>query len=311
MPPLQATAVPELADRLAANIQRAVVAREQVLKLAIVGLLAEGHVLLQDVPGVGKTLLSKTLARSVDASFSRIQFTPDMLPADITGSSIFNQKLAEFRFVPGPIFANIVLADEINRATPRTQAAMLEAMGERQVTTEGVTHRLPRPFFVIATENPVETYGTFPLPEAELDRFLLCFSMGYPEIDEEIGILDREEHEPPTVDTVLTTEDVQALQRAVRAVNVSRPVKEYIIRIVAATRQHPEIALGVSSRGAVAVQRAAQAWAAMVGRPFVVPDDVKGIAPAALAHRLVLHSPGADRAVGLVNELLESVAVPL
>lgn len=301
----------EKVGQLSANIRKVVVAREETLRLALVGLLCDGHVLLEDVPGVGKTLLAKSLARSIEASFRRIQFTPDLLPSDITGTSIYNQKRGDFVFEPGPLFANIVLADEVNRATPRTQSALLEAMAERQVTCDGVSHPLPEPFFVIATENPIEVYGTFPLPEAQLDRFLLSLTLGYPERGEEVVILEREEHQEPSLGPALTLEEVVRLRRLVRQVEVARPVKEYIVEIVSATRTHPEIALGVSPRGAVYLQRAAQALAAMAGRRFVIPDDVKEVAPAVLSHRLILKSTQHGNAANKIEEILSRVPIPL
>jgi MoxR-like ATPase len=298
------------AQALIDNVRRVVVAREETLRLAAIGLFCDGHILLEDVPGVGKTLLAKTLAASIEATFKRIQFTPDLLPADITGGSIFNQGSGDFTFVAGPIFANIVLADEVNRATPRTQSALLEAMAERQVSADGVTYPLPRPFCVIATENPIETYGTFPLPEAQLDRFLLAMRLGYPDLDQTVEILDREEHNEPTAGAILAGADVLRAQAAVRAVNVANPVKRYIAALAEASRHHTEVALGVSPRGAVALQRAAQGWAALSGRDFVLPDDVKVVATAVLGHRLVCRS-GRVSGSEIIEGLLRQVPVPL
>ena len=279
----------------------------------MVSLFSGGHLLLEDVPGVGKTLLARSLARSVQSAFKRIQFTPDLLPGDITGSSIYNQKTGEFSFMPGPIFGNIVLADEINRATPRTQSALLEAMGEGNVSIEGHTYRLPRPFFVIATQNPIESYGTFPLPEAQLDRFLIALSIGYPNFEAEMTILEREEHHDPINDLlpVLNPQQVVALQEAARRVNVARPLKEYLLKIVTATREHPEIALGASPRSAVAFQRAAQALALVQGRNFVKPDDIKELAAPVLAHRLMIRSRNRQSAADLVRGITQKIPVPI
>jgi MoxR-like ATPase len=293
------------------NIQRVVVGGSDAIRLAVLGLACDGHVLLDDFPGVGKTLLAKMLAQSIHASFRRIQFTPDLLPTDITGFSIYNPAIREFQFAPGPVFANIVLADEINRASPRTQSAMLEAMGEGQVTFDGVTHPLPRPFFVIATRNLAETQGTFPLPHAQLDRFLLSFRIGYPSQEDEVEILERHEHGQPAIGPVLTAEDLVSMQGAVCRVQVARPVQEYIVRIVAETRRYPEIAVGVSPRGAVLLQRAAQGLAAMEGRGFVTPDDVKAVAPAVLQHRLLPRSSRLEDVSQLLDTTLRIVPIPL
>lgn len=302
-----------LITAMSANLKKAVIATDDKIKLVLVSLFSGGHLLLEDVPGVGKTLLARSLARSVQSSFKRIQFTPDLLPGDITGSSIYNQKTGEFSFMPGPIFGNIVLADEINRATPRTQSALLEAMGEGNVSIEGHTYRLPRPFFVIATQNPIELYGTFPLPEAQLDRFLIALSIGYPNFEAELTILEREEHRDPINDLlpVLSPQQVVALQEAARRVNVARPLKEYLLKIVAATREHPEIALGASPRSAVAFQRAAQALALVQGRAFVKPDDIKELAAPVLAHRLMVRSRNRQSAADLVRGITQKIPVPI
>lgn len=300
-----------LIERLGSAIRHIVVLREETVRLCLIGLLADGHILLEDVPGVGKTLLARTLAQAVDLSFRRIQFTPDLLPADITGSAVYNPRTGEFPFIPGPVFGQIVLCDEINRATPRTQAALLEAMGESHVTVDGIVHPLPRPFLVIATENPVESYGTFPLPEAQLDRFLLSFGIGYPDPDEEIEILDREEQDAGDLSPVLGQSDILRLQAHARAVAVARPIKEYIVALAGATRIHHAVALGVSPRGAVALQRTAQARALVLGRRYVLPDDVKALADPVWGHRIVVHSGQRDEARSVLAEILDEIAVPL
>ena len=293
------------------NILEVVVARPEVVRMAVLGLLCQGHVLLDDLPGVGKTLLAKALAQSLDASFKRIQFTPDLLPTDITGSSIYDPSSREFHFVPGPIFANVVLADEINRSSPRTQSALLEAMGEGQVTFDGVAHPLPRPFFVIATRNLAELHGTFPLPQAQLDRFLLAFGIGYPGQEEEVEILERHERGRSSPGPVLSAEEIVTMQDHLYRVEVARPVKEYIARIVAETRSSEEIAVGVSPRGAVFLQRVAQGRAAMEGRSFATPDDVKAMAPVVLRHRLLPRSSQPGAAAACLDAILDTVPIPL
>jgi len=293
------------------NIRQVVVASPDVIKMSLLGLLCQGHVLLDDFPGVGKTLLAKALAQSIQANFKRIQFTPDLLPTDITGASIYNPANSDFRFVPGPIFANIVLADEINRAGPRTQSALLEAMGEGYVTFDGIAHPLPKPFLVIATRNIAEMHGTFPLPQSQLDRFLLSFGIGYPERDEEVEILERHEHGEPSLSPVLTADDISTMQDQIHLVEVARPVKEYIANIVAETRRSSEIVIGVSPRGAVFLQRAAQARAAMEGRNFATPDDVKGVSPAVLRHRFLPRSSEPGSSAKCIEAILSTVPVPL
>jgi MoxR-like ATPase len=310
---VQARTLSEMIERLAANIQSAAVVHPDKLRLILAALIARGHLLLEDVPGIGKTLVAKALARSLAADFKRVQCTPDLLPSDITGSSLYDQRRQEFVFVPGPLFAHVVLVDEINRATPRTQSSLLEALAEGQVTTDGVTRVLAQPFFVLATQNPVETAGTFPLPEAQLDRFLFSLTLGYPGDAAELLILEREEHTNPLdgLQPVIGFQEILQLQAAVLRVDVARPVKEYIVRLVGATRGHPDVILGVSPRGGVAVQRAAQATALLNGRDFVTPDDVKAVAPAAMAHRLLTRARGLASGQAMVEELLGNVEVPV
>jgi MoxR-like ATPase len=311
--PLPAATSAELIERLSAAILSGAVVETSKLRLILAALIARGHLLLEDVPGVGKTLVAKALAKSLATDFKRIQCTPDLLPSDVTGSSLYDQRRQEFVFVPGPLFAHVALVDEINRATPRTQSSLLEAMAEGQITTDGVTRLLEQPFFVIATQNPVETVGTFPLPEAQLDRFLFSLSLGYPGYESEVLILEREEHDNPLdgIQPVLALDDVLRLQESVLRVEVARPIKEYIVRLIGATRSHPEVILGVSPRGGVAIQRAAQAIALLNGRDFVIPDDVKAVAPAAMAHRLITRARGLAAGEAVVSALLEQVEVPV
>ncbi len=292
-------------------VARVVVAAPDTVRLALLGLFAEGHVLIEDRPGVGKTLLAKTIAQSIDGRFTRIQFTPDLLPSDITGASVFDPRDGRFEFVPGPVFANIVLADELNRTNPRTQSALLEAMAEGQVTVDGASRMLPRPFMVIATQNPLESSGTFPLPETELDRFLVRISIGLPSAADELEILRRSEHGNPEVQPVLTCEEVRAMQETVRQVQTALPVKEYLIRLVRTLREHPDARRGVSPRGTVLLQRSAQGWAAFQGRAFVAPDDIRAVAPYVLTHRIAGDGPEGQRALAAVQEVLESVPVPV
>jgi MoxR-like ATPase len=303
----------QLINRLQQNVNRVAVVNPAILKLVLTTILARGHLLLEDVPGIGKTLVAKALARSITARFKRIQCTPDLLPSDITGTSIYNQKEQQFVFVPGPLFAQFVLVDEINRATPRTQSSLLESMAERQVTVDGRQYNLEEPFFLIATQNPIETAGTFPLPEAQLDRFLLSLSLGYPEFEDEVSILEREEHEDPLtkIKPVLSPEHVLALQNLVQRVDVVRPLKEYMIKILTVTRNHPEVLLGVSPRGGVALQRAAQAMALLNKRNFVTPDDIKTVAKGVLCHRMITHERSTELNHHIVDSILSSVPVPV
>ena len=307
--------VQDFARRVIDNVERVIVGKRAVVELAVIGLLSQGHLLIEDVPGVGKTMLARSLARSLGCSFGRLQFTPDMLPSDVTGVSIFNQATREFVFQPGPLMAQIVLIDEINRATPKTQAALLEAMEERQITVDGITHVLPRPFMVMATQNPVEYEGTFSLPEAQLDRFLMRINLGYPEVRDEIEVLDRQQYHHPVEDLqpVVETEEVLAAQESIKSIYVAPAVKEYIVRLVQETRQHSDIFLGASPRASLTLYRTGQARAALYARDFVLPDDVKAIAPAVLAHRLLMSPSARLRNVepeDVAAAILEGVPVP-
>jgi MoxR-like ATPase len=313
--------------KIIAQIERVIVGKREVIELVMMALLARGHILIEDIPGVGKTMLTKAAAKAIGGSFKRIQFTPDLLPGDVTGLSIYNQKTTEFLFNPGPIFANIVLADEINRATPKTQSALLESMEEAQVTVEGVSRPLPQPFFVLATQNPVEYRGTYPLPEAQMDRFLMRLRLGYPQPEEETELLERHfdalvqqgGHNSASqaaallrqVETVMTVEDVNQLQRARARVHVSRAVRQYIVALASATRDHVQVLLGVSPRASLALQRVAQAAAILQGRDHTTPDDVKRLALPVLAHRLILHeAANAEAAEAVIAQILSSVPVP-
>jgi MoxR-like ATPase len=300
----------DLLGRIEENVHRVIVGKQRVVRLAAAGLVAGGHVLLQDLPGTGKTLLARALSTSVGGTFRRIQCTPDLLPSDITGSSIFNQKDLTFQFVPGPVFANIVLADEVNRATPRTQSALLEAMGEGQVTVEGVTRSLEKPFFVVATQNPTEFHGTYPLPESQLDRFLLAAEMGPPTDEEAMEVLARREHGDPISDlrAVVSLQEVIELQDACLRVVAAPAIRTYIVSLLHAIRSRQEVLLPASMRSGVYLQRAAQAWALFEGRDFVLPDDIKVLAIPVLSHRLGMR--GRIKAVDVLNEVVGSVPLP-
>lgn len=301
---------------VAEAVEKVILGKSYAVRLAVTTLFAEGHLLIEDIPGVGKTTLAKALAKCIGGTFKRIQFTPDLLPSDITGVTVFNQKTGEFEFRPGAVFANIVLADEINRTTPRTQSALLEAMGEGQVSVDGVTYTLPRPFFVIATQNPIERHGTYPLPEAQLDRFLMRVQLGYPQPDEEALILQQQavEHPLERLEPVLDSAGVLQVQRLVRQVHLSPALRRYIVQLVTATRQHPAVALGASPRGSLGLMRAGQAWALMHGRTFVTPDDIKAVAAAVLSHRLILKAEATARhltAEQIIVEVLHNTPPPL
>lgn len=309
------TGVQEFSQKIIANLEKVIVGKRTTINQVLIGLLCQGHLLIEDVPGVGKTMLARSLAKSLGCSFNRLQFTPDMLPSDVTGVSIFNQVSRQFEFRPGPIMSQIVLADEINRATPKTQSALLEAMEERQVTVDGVTHALPLPFLVLATENPIEYEGTFPLPEAQLDRFLLRVHLGYPAISDEIKILDLQQlrHPIETLEPVATIEEVRKNQEEIKKVYISPGLKRYIVELTRLTRDHEDIYLGASPRGSLGLYRTGQAIAAMDGRDFVLPDDIKSIVEPVLAHRIVV-SPAARlkeiTATMLVEEIMHKVPVP-
>jgi MoxR-like ATPase len=301
--------------KLIDNLEKVIVGKRQPIELIVVGLLCQGHVLIEDVPGVGKTVLARTLAKSLGCSFNRLQFTPDMLPSDVTGVSIYNQEKRAFEFRPGPIFAQVVLVDEINRATPKTQAALLEAMEERQVTVDGKTHPLPVPFMVLATQNPIEYEGTFPLPEAQLDRFLLRVRLGYPNASDEIEILDRQQlrHPIETLMSVISVDELKAAMEEIKKIYVSNAVKRYLVELTNRTRLHADVYLGASPRGSLALFRAGQVVAAMAGRDYVLPDDIKQMAVPVLAHRVIV-GPAARlqelSAEKIVQEILSNIPVP-
>ncbi len=307
--------VQSVAERLIDNVARVIIGKRNEIRMTVLGLLCQGHILLEDVPGVGKTMMAKALAKSIGATFSRIQFTPDMLPSDVTGVSIFNQGTLKFEFRPGPIMAQIVLTDEINRATPKTQAALLEAMEEKQVTVDGTTYPLEEPFLVLATQNPIEYEGTFPLPEAQLDRFMIRIRLGYPTPQEEIAMLDSQQYQHPLADLrqVVSVDELLKAQRAVRDSYLNYDVKAYIVELVTATRRHPDVYLGSSPRGALALYRLAQANAALQGREFVLPDDVKLLAEAVLAHRIILGPTARIKDISsgsIVQYILNTTPIP-
>ena len=307
--------VQAVTDVLVENVERVIIGKRDVIELVTVGLLAQGHILIEDVPGVGKTMLARALSRSLGCTFRRIQFTPDMLPSDVTGVSIFNQKTREFEFRPGPIMAQVVLTDEINRATPKTQAALLEAMQELQVTVDGVTYQLPRPCLVLATQNPIEYEGTFPLPEAQLDRFLIRIRLGYPDQHDEVAILDSQQYTHPLtqIEQVVDVEALKMAQEKLKDVYVDPLVKRYIVEIITQTRRHPDIYLGASPRGSLALYRTGQARSAVQGRDYVLPDDIKALATPTLAHRLIISPSARLRDVTgetVMREILSTVPVP-
>jgi MoxR-like ATPase len=310
-----AEATREDAQSIADNIKKVIIGKDRPVELAVVALMCQGHVLIEDVPGVGKTMLARSLARSTSCTYRRIQFTPDLLPSDITGVSMFNQKTSDFEFRPGPIVAQLVLADEINRATPKTQSALLEAMDERQVTVEGITHPLPRPFIVMATQNPIEYEGTFPLPEAQLDRFFLKITLGYPTLDQEMAIVSSQEEAHPIdgLSPVASAEGIVRLQESVKTVHVDELIRQYLVTLVQATRDHSDISLGSSPRGSLTLFRGSQALALIRGRDYVLPDDVKELAGPMLAHRIIASAAARMRGVSsedIVNALVDETPVP-
>ncbi len=307
--------VKQFYGKLLNNLKGVIVGKDDVLDLVIITLLSQGHLLIDDVPGVGKTMLAKSLAKSLGCSFNRIQFTPDMLPSDVTGVSIFNQNSREFEFRPGPIISQIVLADEINRATPKTQSALLESMEEKQVTVDGITHRIPLPFMVLATQNPIEYEGTFPLPEAQLDRFLMRIRIGYPTFSNEIEILELQQLKHPieAIQSVVSSDEIKTIQEIIKNVYISSAVKRYIVELTRATREHNDVYLGASPRGSLGLYRVSQAKAATLGRDFVLPDDVKSLAKYVLGHRLVINPSARLKSLTseqIIGEVLLQVHVP-
>ena len=313
---MQDTTTPtQIARRIIDNVSRVIVGKTPVIEQAVAALAAQGHLLVEDVPGVGKTMLAKSLAVSIGCTFKRIQFTPDLLPSDISGISVYNQQSGEFLFRPGPIISQVVLADEINRATPKTQSALLEAMEELQVTVDGVTHLLDQPFIVMATQNPIEYEGTFPLPEAQLDRFLMRISLGYPDFDEEMSVIAFQEQTHPidSLEAVATPQDVMTIQEAAKGIYVDQVVRQYIVSLTEATRRHRDVALGASPRASLGLFRASRALALVQDRDYVIPDDIKALAPSITAHRVILSSSARMRGVSsndVIQDLLSQVPVP-
>jgi MoxR-like ATPase len=307
--------ISSLAQRVSENVEKVIIGKHREVEVTLIALLCEGHLLIEDVPGVGKTMLARSIAKSIGCSFRRIQFTPDMLPSDVTGVSVFNQKTREFEFRPGPVMAQIVLADEINRATPKTQSALLEAMEERQVTVDGMTYPMERPFLVLATQNPIEYEGTFPLPEAQIDRFMMRLSLGYPSPADEMRVLElqREHHPLADLGQIITDTELVTAQQAVKTIYADDLIKEYIVELANATRRHPDIYLGVSPRGSLALFQTSRAYAALQGRTYVIPDDVKALIEPTFAHRLII-SPSARiknvEARAVVEQIAQSVPVP-
>lgn len=307
--------VQEVTEQVARSVGQVIIGKRNEIRLAILGLLCRGHILLEDIPGVGKTMMARALSRTIGCTFNRIQFTPDMLPSDVTGVSIFNQKSTQFEFRPGPIMSQIVLADEINRATPKTQAALLEAMEEKQVTVDGVTYKMSNPFMIMATQNPIEYEGTFPLPEAQLDRFLVRIQMGYPTPAEELTILSSQQYQHPiqNIQQVISVDELLRAQDAIHHVYLAEEVKQYIINLVTASRQHPDVYLGSSPRGSLALFRTAQARAAMAGRDYVIPDDIKALAEVTLAHRVIVGPSARIKDISsrtIVQDILATTPVP-
>jgi MoxR-like ATPase len=305
----------QVAEKVIANVEKVIVGKHGEVQLTLLALLCRGHLLIEDVPGVGKTMLAKSIARSIGCTFQRIQFTPDMLPSDVTGVSVFNQKTREFEFRPGPVMAQIVLTDEINRATPKTQSALLECMEERQVTVDGTTYPMARPFLVLATQNPIEYEGTFPLPEAQLDRFMMRISLGYPDPEDEITMMDSQQYVHPVegIGQVVDVEELLEAQEVVKSIYIDNSVKEYIVAVVGETRKHPDVYLGASPRGSLALYKTGQARAAILGRDYVIPDDIKALAQVTLAHRLIISPSARIKNVdpkAVIEEIMNSVPVP-
>ena len=305
----------EVAEKVIANVEKVIVGKHKEVQLTLLALLCQGHLLIEDVPGVGKTMLAKSIARSIGCTFRRIQFTPDMLPSDVTGVSVFNQKTREFEFRPGPVMAQIVLTDEINRATPKTQSALLESMEERQITVDGTTYPMARPFLVLATQNPIEYEGTFPLPEAQLDRFMMRISLGYPDPEDEITMMDSQQYVHPIkeIGQVIDVEELLEAQEAVKSIYIDDSIKEYIVAVVGETRKHPDVYLGASPRGSLALYKTSQAKAALIERDYVIPDDIKALAQVTLSHRLIISPSARIKNVdpkAVVEEIINSVPVP-